>query len=172
MSARASQITSFTIVYSTVNSGADQRKHQSSALQPFVWGIDRWPVKSPHTGPVTRKISIWWRHHVTSCVLSNEPQRSLTRQRDFTNYCYQLNRHWKSYRYHFRLIFSLLPSFNLMLATYDLLTGLQNIESCYSIWHFLILFHIMSHDISFREVHDTCHKLNSRDCHLKRAGFL
>ena len=51
----ASQITSLTIVYSTVYSGADQRKQQSSALQAFVRGIHRWPVNSPHKGPVTRK---------------------------------------------------------------------------------------------------------------------
>ena len=37
----ASQITSLTIVYSTVNSGADQRKHQSSASLAFVRGIHR-----------------------------------------------------------------------------------------------------------------------------------
>ena len=47
-----SQITSLTIVYSTVYSGADQRKHQSSASLAFVWGIHRWP----HKGPVTRKM--------------------------------------------------------------------------------------------------------------------
>ena len=35
----ASQITSITIVYSTVYSGADQRKYQSSASLAFVWGI-------------------------------------------------------------------------------------------------------------------------------------
>ena len=35
----ASQITSLTIVYSTVYSDADQRKHQSSASLAFVWGI-------------------------------------------------------------------------------------------------------------------------------------
>ena len=52
----ASQITSLTIVYSTVYSGADQRKHQSSASLAFVRGIHRWPVNSPHKGPVTRKI--------------------------------------------------------------------------------------------------------------------
>ena len=51
-----SQITSLTIVYSTVYSGGDQRKHQSSASQAFVRGIHRWPVNSPHKGPVTRKI--------------------------------------------------------------------------------------------------------------------
>ena len=37
-------------------SGADQRKHQSSALLAFVRRIHRWPVNSPHKGPVTRKI--------------------------------------------------------------------------------------------------------------------
>ena len=36
--------------YSTVYSGADQRKHQSSASLAH-----RWPVNSPHKGPVTRK---------------------------------------------------------------------------------------------------------------------
>ena len=54
MSAMASQITSLTIVCSTVYS--DQRKHQSSASLAFVWGIHRWPVNSPHKGPVTRKM--------------------------------------------------------------------------------------------------------------------
>ena len=56
MDAIASKITSLTIVYSTVYSGADQRKHQSSASLAFVWGIHRWPVNSPHKWPVTRKI--------------------------------------------------------------------------------------------------------------------
>ena len=37
----ASQITSLTIVYSTVYSDADQRKHQSPASLAFVWGIPR-----------------------------------------------------------------------------------------------------------------------------------
>ena len=56
MSVIASQITSLTIVCLTVNSGADQRKHQSSVSLAFVWGIHRWPVNSPHKGPVTRKM--------------------------------------------------------------------------------------------------------------------
>ena len=55
MDAMTSQITSLTIVYSTVHSGADQRKHQSSASLAFVRGIHRWPVNSPHKWPVTRK---------------------------------------------------------------------------------------------------------------------
>ena len=56
MGAMASQITSLTTVYSTVYSGADQRKHQSSASLAFVWGNHRKPVKSPHKWPVTRKM--------------------------------------------------------------------------------------------------------------------
>ena len=56
MGAMASQITSLTIVYSNVHSGADQRKHRSSALLAFVRGIHRWPVNSPHKWPVTRKM--------------------------------------------------------------------------------------------------------------------
>ena len=56
MSTIVSQITSLTIVYSTVYSGADQRKHQSSASLAFVRGIHRRPVNSPHKGPVTRKM--------------------------------------------------------------------------------------------------------------------
>ena len=44
------------IVYSIVCSGADQRKHQSSASLAFVREIYRWPVNSPHKEPVTRKM--------------------------------------------------------------------------------------------------------------------
>ena len=56
MGAMASQITSLTIVYSTVYSGADQRKHQSSTSLAFVRGIHRRSVNSPHKWPVTRKM--------------------------------------------------------------------------------------------------------------------
>ena len=74
MGAMASQITSLTIVYSTVHSGVDKRKHQSSASLAFVRQIHQWPVNSPHKWPVTRKmlpfgdvimmselIVAWWR---------------------------------------------------------------------------------------------------------------
>ena len=54
MGVMASQITSLTIVYSTVYSGAYQRKHLSSASLAFVMGIHRWPVNSRLKGPVTR----------------------------------------------------------------------------------------------------------------------
>ena len=59
MDAIASQITSLTIVYSTVYSGADQIKHQSSASLAFVWGIHRRSVNSPHKWPVSRKMFLF-----------------------------------------------------------------------------------------------------------------
>ena len=51
----ASQITSVSVVYSTVCSGAD-KKNQSSASLAFVRGIHLWPVNSPHKRPVTREM--------------------------------------------------------------------------------------------------------------------
>ena len=64
MGAIASQITSLMIVYSTVYSDANQRKHQSFASLAFVWG------NSPGTGEFpaqmasnAENVSIWWRHH-------------------------------------------------------------------------------------------------------------
>ena len=56
MSVMASHITGVSIVYSNVCSGANQRKHQSSASLVFVRRIHRWPVYSLHKGRVTRKI--------------------------------------------------------------------------------------------------------------------
>ena len=44
MSAMAFQIDGVSMVCLTVCSGADQRKHQSSALLAFVRGIHRWPI--------------------------------------------------------------------------------------------------------------------------------
>ena len=55
MGAIASQITSLTIVYSSVYSGAGQSKHQIPRDWP-LWGIHRGPVNSPHKWPVTRKM--------------------------------------------------------------------------------------------------------------------
>ena len=42
----ASQINRLAIVYSTIYSGADQRKYQSSASPAFVRGLHRWPLNS------------------------------------------------------------------------------------------------------------------------------
>ena len=56
MGMMVSQIPSLIIVYSTVYSGADQRKHQSSASLPFVRRIHRGPVNSLQKWSVTRKM--------------------------------------------------------------------------------------------------------------------
>ena len=56
MSAMASQTTGVSTVCSSVCSGADQRKHQSSASVAFMRGIHRWPVDYPHKRPVTLKM--------------------------------------------------------------------------------------------------------------------
>ena len=65
--AMASQTTSLTIAYSTVYSGVNQRTHQSSASRAFMRGIHRWPVNSPHKGPVTRKCFHWMTYHIGCC---------------------------------------------------------------------------------------------------------
>ena len=75
----ASQITSLTVVYSTVYSDADQRKHQCSASLAFVWGIhrDRWIPRTK--GQLRGKC---FRLMTSSCddVIMNSyfPYRSLT----------------------------------------------------------------------------------------------
>ena len=56
MSAMASQIASLTIVYSSVYSGANQRKYQSPASLAFVRGIHQWPVNSPHKRTIMVKM--------------------------------------------------------------------------------------------------------------------
>ena len=56
LGAMAPEITSPTIVYPNVYSGADQRKRQSSVSLALVRGNHRRPVNSPHRWPVTRKM--------------------------------------------------------------------------------------------------------------------
>ena len=64
MGAMASQITSLTIVYSTVYSSADRRKYKSPTSLAIVRGLHRWPVNSPHKrASNAENVSIWWRHH-------------------------------------------------------------------------------------------------------------
>ena len=95
MSALASQITGVSIVWSSVRSGADQRKHQSSASLAFAQGIQRWPVDSPHRGPVTRKmfpfpdVIIFWSFiSFQWCLLINVPSPN---RLGFSSICRQLN---------------------------------------------------------------------------------
>ena len=82
MGALGSQIASLTIVYSTVYSGTDQRKHQSSASRAFLQGMHKWPVTrkmfpfgdvikvtsiyilftgEPHGDTMSSGFLIWWR---------------------------------------------------------------------------------------------------------------
>ena len=52
------------IIYPTVYSGADQRKHQSSASPAFVQGIHRCARRIRRTmASDTGNVSNWWRHH-------------------------------------------------------------------------------------------------------------
>ena len=69
MGAIASHITSPTIVYLSVCSDEDQRKHQSSASLAFTRVIHRWPVNSPHKWPVTRKMFPYGDVIATSLIL-------------------------------------------------------------------------------------------------------
>ena len=63
MDAMASQITSVSIVYSTIYSGADKRKHQSSALLAICAGnspvIAEFPAQLASKGKA-ENVSIWW----------------------------------------------------------------------------------------------------------------
>ena len=67
MGTMASQITSLMIVYLTVYSGTDQRKHQSCASLAFVRGIHRGLVNSPHKGPVK------WKTYPFDDVIMHQP---------------------------------------------------------------------------------------------------
>ena len=67
MSTMAYQITSLAIVYSTVYSGVNHRKHQSSVSLAFVWRIHRCRVNSPaQSASNAETVSIWLCHHVTT----------------------------------------------------------------------------------------------------------
>ena len=59
MGPMASQITSLTIVYSTLYSSTDERKHQSSASLAFVRGIHRSLAQMASNA---ENVSIWWHH--------------------------------------------------------------------------------------------------------------
>ena len=66
-----SQIAAISQVYSTVCSGADQRKHQSSASLAFVRRIYRWLLNSPHRGPVTRKMFPFYDVNMYAIFITN-----------------------------------------------------------------------------------------------------
>ena len=84
MTTTASQITSLTVVYSTVYSDADQRKHQSSASLAFVRGIHRAGEFPAQRASYAENVSIWWRHHEHSVV-----NISLREYSDLTTSCHE-----------------------------------------------------------------------------------
>ena len=97
MSTVESQITCLRIVYSAVYSGANRRKHQSSALLAFVRGIHRSPVHSPHKGPVARKMFPF--HDVIMPTLNWKPRttswnNSLIYPTDDVFFCVSLTNCW------------------------------------------------------------------------------
>ena len=80
MRAIASQITSLTMIYLTVYSGADQRKHKSSASLALGGGGGGGGGEgdSPVTGEFyaqrtsnAENVSIWWRHHVSGNLVTH-----------------------------------------------------------------------------------------------------
>ena len=83
----ASQITSLAVVYSTVYSVADQRKHQSSSSLAFVWGIhhDRWipRTKGQLRGKCFHLMTSSWKHIDLCFVSSPKPGK----ERIYKNSC-------------------------------------------------------------------------------------
>ena len=71
------------IVCSTVCSGANQRKHQSSASLAFVTGIISWiPTQRASNAD---NVAIWWHHHVAP--------KSNGKRRGFQTYMYAYLQH-------------------------------------------------------------------------------
>ena len=92
MTTMTSQITSLTFVYLIVYSGADQRKHQSSASLAFVRGIhrSRWIPRQRSSN--TENVSIWWRHHVKN--LWNFIKKNILETNNHIGYFNQFSSDW------------------------------------------------------------------------------
>ena len=82
-----SRITGVSIVYSTVCSGVDLRKHQSSASLRLLGEIHRWPEFPAQRAINAENVSIWWRHrdnlreHLHSCGrfwIQDKPNNEMT----------------------------------------------------------------------------------------------
>ena len=96
----SAKITGVSIVYSTVCSGADQRKNQSSASLAFVRGIHQWPVfdvtvcerasYADERAGYTESVFICWRHHeemaLKRCIVSGH---KITGQMESRSQCEQ-----------------------------------------------------------------------------------
>ena len=97
MSAMASQITGVSIVYLTVSSGSDQRKHQSFSSLAFVRGNPPVTGKFPtQRASYAENVSIWWRHHEVNIRSVNGFLRSGNQPITWTNVNPNLYRHMAS----------------------------------------------------------------------------
>ena len=74
-------------VCSTVCSGADQIKRQSSAWLAFVRGIHRWAVWSPHKGPITQKIFVFDDVIMIKVNIDSDDSGSQRATSDYENQC-------------------------------------------------------------------------------------
>ena len=68
MGAIASQITSLTIVFSSVYLDTDQRKHQSSVSLAFVGNAPEAGEFPAQMARNAENASIWWSHHAYGCI--------------------------------------------------------------------------------------------------------
>ena len=148
MSAKASQITSLTIVCSTVYSGTDERKQQSSASLAFVSGIHRWPVNSAHKGPVMRTIfpfddfimwleNIWILYLIILIILHTECAiltNFLSLRKKLSKISYQ----WP--HFHFRVV-AQLTRVALVLIRFCVRTGFGIKRNC---WKFFFSNHVFA----------------------------
>ena len=88
MGAMASQITSLTIIYSNVYSGADQRKHQSFASLAFVCLSSMTGEFPAQMASNAENVSIWWCHHVVLDIAAlHRFQRKIAAQYDSDVVC-------------------------------------------------------------------------------------
>ena len=100
----SSQITSLTIIYSTVYSGVGQRKQQRSASLAFVLGIHWWPMNSPHKGPVTQKMFPFDDVTMDAFFVDSPPQKPLKQREELVLISDGITLIWRPY-YHPRLAY-------------------------------------------------------------------
>ena len=109
MTTIVSQITSLTVVYSTVYSDADQNKHQSSASLAFVWGIhrDRWIPRTKgqlrgkcfHLMTSSCRETIKNDYRVTNCVVHNfEMIREISKLQRHRVLLYIFHTSWETHK--------------------------------------------------------------------------
>ena len=74
MGAITSQITSLTVVFSTVYLDTDQRQHQSPASLAFAGNSPEAGEFPAQMASNAENVSIWWRHHVSDGIVNVAPK--------------------------------------------------------------------------------------------------